>query len=121
MKVFYIIMLVLFIMVGGILFNKVRVNEFTAEAIDKLYSIETDSNDFAQKTKYITDEILSELKKYEFSISQKKINTIRGQARLLIVQSEMNNFLDFEETRELLIAQLTEIDEGERISFSNII
>lgn len=121
MKVFYIIILVFLIMLGGVLLNKTRVNNFTAEAIEKLYSIKPESNNSEARVKEITDSISDELKKFEFSISRKKVNMIRDYSKLLVIQCRMNNFSDFEETRELLVGQLQEIDEAERISFLNIV
>jgi len=121
MKAFYIIIFVFFVMIGGILFNKAKVNDFTSNAIEQISSIKSDDTNSEAQTREITDSILKELEKLEFSIPRKRVNMIFDYARLLVTQCRLNNFTDFEMTRDLLIGQLQEIDDAERISFSNIV
>ena len=116
MKAFYIIILVFFIMVGGIMTNRARVNNFTDGTIEKLSDLETAE---AQVKKF-TDGMLSELEKLEFSISRKTVNQVRDYARLLATQCKLNAVTDFETTRELLIAELEKIKDAESISFSSV-
>lgn len=120
MKAFYIIILVFFIMIGGILINRIHVNDFAVNATEKLFALQIDGNISEAKIKELTNSISKELDKLEFSIPRKKVNQIHDYAKLLETQYRLSAIADFEVTRELLIAQLREIKEAESISFSNI-
>lgn len=118
MKAFYIILLTFCLMICGIFLNKVQVNKFADDNVAALQSIEL--SDSAKTVNAVTEKLLRTLEKLKFSIPQKKVNIIRNYTELLNIQHDLGIAVSFETIRKLLINQLNETDEAERISFSNI-
>lgn len=120
MKAFYIIILVFFIMIGGILINRTNVNNFADSAVKKLSALRFEGNASEAEVKELTANLLEELDRLEFSIPRKKVNQVHDYAKVLVTQCKLRADTDFETTRQLLIAELKKIKDAESISFSSI-
>ena len=106
-------------MLGGILFNRNEVNSFIESATERLNQLNANETT-AEEIAAIEDDIHHAIKRLEISIPRKQVNAVRNYATLLATQYKSGNFSDFEETRQLLILELSEIGEAEQFSFSNI-
>lgn len=121
MKTFYITAITFCLVLTGAILNSSAITKFTQEANKELSSLEfSSSEEFLEKVgstaKFLTDGA----KKIDFSVPNNKTKALIDYAELLKVHAANGSREEFDETRVLLINQLNEIRDDERLTFLSV-
>ena len=121
MKAFYIIALAFCFVLAGAILNSSAINKFTKEASSLIEALEfSDSQDFSDKVSNTTSFLTDGAKKIDFSVPNNKTKSLIDYAELLKVHAAHGSREDFEEVRVLLINQLNEIRDDEKLTFLSV-
>ena len=121
MKAFYIITLAFCFILAGSILNSATITKFTQDANEALTSLEfSDSQDFLDAVSDTASFLTDGAKKIDFSVPNNKTKSLIDYAELLKVHATHGNREDFEETRVLLINQLNEIRDDEKLTFLSV-
>ena len=121
MKAFFIILTICVIMVSGIIYNSIYVQNFATDAQEQLSSISFDDKDLPQRLSSFTSFTEKMLKKVEFAIPHTKTELAEDYLDLLNLHASSEERSEFEKTRVLLMNLFKEIGDLQKTDLSNIL
>ena len=120
MKAFFIILITCVIMVTGIIYNSIYVQNFSAYVEEQLISLEFNDEALTQKLSAFTSFAKDAMKKVELTIPRNKTESAQDYIDLLNLHALNQERDEFEKTRVLLINLFKEIGDLQKVDLSNI-